>query len=102
MLVFRVDSRHGNGAFASSFLPTAVRVRSVLLSSHVYRHHPPGGQNVEAHSARCADFCYNQLYLLLCASAEYAEQGWVIIICGVVSSAVGAALFPLRGEEAEP
>ena len=70
------------GMFLAIIIPPARRSRPVLLTV------------VFAAALSC-------LFRALPVLRELSS-GWVIIICGVVSSAVGAALFPLRGEEAEP
>lgn len=91
------------GAFASSFLPTAVRsalgialyAMFIAIILPAAKTSKPILRVVLISVVISCIFYYVPLLNTL-------SKGWVIIICGVVSSAVGAALFPLRGEEAEP
>ncbi len=88
------------GVFASSFLPDTVRsalgialyAMFIAIIIPAARESKPVTRVVLISVIISCIFFYVPVLNML-------SKGWVIIICGVVSSAIGAAFFPLKSEE---
>lgn len=89
------------GVFASSFLPVSVRgalgialyAMFIAIIIPAAKESKPVACIVLTAAAISCMFYYVPYLNLL-------SKGWVIIICGIVSSAAGAAFFPINTEEA--
>lgn len=88
------------GVFASSFLPDAVRsaLGIALYAMFIAIIIPAARESKPVTRVVLISVIISCIFFYVPVLNELSK-GWVIIICGVVSSAVGAAFFPLKSEE---
>lgn len=88
------------GVFASSFLPSAVRsaLGIALYAMFIAIIIPAARESKPVTKVVLISVIISCIFFFV-PVLNLLSKGWVIIICGVVSSAVGAAFFPLRSEE---
>lgn len=89
------------GAFASSFLPMSVRsaLGIALYAMFIAIILPAAKSSGPVTRVVLISIIISCIFYYV-PFLSALSKGWVIIICGIVSSAVGAAFFPLREEEA--
>lgn len=90
------------GVFASSFLPPSVRsaLGIALYAMFIAIILPAAKASKPVMRVVAISVVLSCIFFYVPVLSKLSK-GWVIIICGIVSSALGAALFPLREEEAD-
>lgn len=90
------------GVFASSFLPPSVRsaLGIALYAMFIAIILPAAKASKPVMRVVALSVIISCIFFYV-PVLNNLSKGWVIILCGIVSSAVGAALFPLREEEAD-
>lgn len=88
------------GVFASSFLPEMVRsaLGIALYAMFIAIVIPAARESKPITRVVLISVAISCIFFFV-PGLNMLSKGWVIIICGIVSSAVGAAFFPLRCEE---
>lgn len=88
------------GVFASAFLPEAVRsaLGIALYAMFIAIIIPAAKESKPVMRVALISVIISCIFFFV-PVLNTLSKGWVIIICGIVSSAVGAALFPLKQEE---
>lgn len=88
------------GVFASSFLPQTVRsALGIALYAMFVAIIIPAAKESKAVMRVAAISVVISCMFFFVPVLNLLSKGWVIIICGIVSSAVGAVLFPIKEEE---
>lgn len=88
------------GVFASSFLPEMVRsaLGIALYAMFIAIVIPAARESKPITRVVLISVAISCIFFFV-PGLNMLSKGWVIIICGIVSSAVGAAFFPLKCEE---